>query len=123
MKSSNKYPTKNAYTKIYEQMVGGDWLAEFPFHPTRKFRFDYALPELKIAVEVDGGLFNAYMGKHAGRHSGGMGQKTDMEKGNLACADGWLVFHFIPDEMFAFENRKLLEQAIALRKSKKDLEK
>lgn len=125
MKSSKekKYPCKNAYTKIYESQVGEECWAEFPFHPTRKFRFDYAFPRVKIAVEVDGGLFNAYMGKHAGRHSGGMGQKTDMEKGNLACADDWLVFHFIPDEMFALENRKMLQEAIFMRKSKYNLEK
>lgn len=123
MKSQKKYPCKNAYTKIYESQLNEECWAEYPFHPTRRFRFDYAFPRVKIAVEVDGGLFNSYQGKHAGRHSGGMGQKIDMDKGNLACADDWLVFHFIPDEMFALENRKMLREAILMRKSKYNLEK
>lgn len=124
MKSSKaKYPCKNAYTKIYEDLVGEECWAEYSFHPTRKWRFDYYFPSVKIAIEVDGGLFNAYQGKHAGRHSGGAGQKTDMDKGNAAAAMDILVFHFIPDEMFALENRKLLEQAISMRKSKINLEK
>ena len=120
--TAKKYPCKDCYSKIYESQLGVDVWAEYPFHPTRKWRFDYAIPELKIAVEVDGGLFNAYMGKHAGRHSGGMGQREDMQKMNEAAAMGWLVFHFIPDERFALDNRKLLQQAISLRKSEKDLE-
>ena len=123
MKPQKKYPCKNAYTKIYESQLNEDCWAEYPFNPTRRFRFDYAFPRVKIAVEVDGGLFNSYQGKHAGRHSGGMGQKVDMDKGNLACADDWLVFHFIPDEMFALENRKMLHEAILMRKSKYNLEK
>ena len=123
MKSQKKYPCKNAYTKIYESQLNEECWAEYPFHPTRRFRFDYAFPRVKIAVEVDGGLFNSYQGKHAGRHSGGMGQKIDMDKGNLACSGDWLVFHFIPDEMFALENRKMLHEAILMRKSKYNLEK
>lgn len=28
---------------------------EYRFHPTRKWRFDFAIPSLKIAIELDGG--------------------------------------------------------------------
>lgn len=124
MKSSKetKFPRKDGYSKIYEMQLGEEVWAEYPFHPTRKWRFDYAIPELKIAIEIDGGLFNTYMGKHPGRHSGGVGQREDMEKMNEAAAMGWLVFHFIPDERFALENRVLLQRAISMRKSEKDLE-
>lgn len=120
--TDKKYPCKNAYSKIYEDLVKEECWAEWPFHPTRRFRFDYYFPAVKIAIEVDGGLFNAYKGKHAGRHSGGMGQKIDMDKGNEAAAMDILVFHFIPDEMYALENRRLLEKAINARKSKINLD-
>lgn len=115
MKSSKetKWPCKNAYSKIYEQVIGEECWAEWPFHPTRKWRFDYYFPRVKIAVEVDGGLFNAYMGKHAGRHSGGVGQKNDMDKCNEAAAMGIRVFHFIPDEMYASANIELIKRGIA----------
>jgi very-short-patch-repair endonuclease len=113
MAKANKYPCKNGYSKIYEQLLGGEWWAEWPFHPTRKWRFDYACPELKIAIEVDGGVFTG------GRHSGGVGQVKDMEKMNHAASMQWLVFHAIPDEMFDLRLRELITEAIKERKTQK----
>ena len=86
-------------------------VAEWSFHPDRKWRFDYALPDLKIAIEVDGGVFTG------GRHSGGVGQVKDMEKCNHAASLGWLVFHIIPDEMYDLQFRKLVQNAIEMRKN------
>ena len=31
---------------------------EFPFHPTREWRFDFAIPQAHVAIEVEGGLWN-----------------------------------------------------------------
>lgn len=108
-----KYPCKDYTTKLYDKLLGGEWWAEWYFHPERKWRFDYALPELKIAIEIDGGLFSG------GRHSGGMGQKKDMEKMNAAASAGWLVFHYIPDEKFSMEMRSEVGAAIKLRSTSK----
>ena len=113
MPKVNKCPCKNGYSKIYEQLLGGEWWAEWPFHPTRKWRFDYACPELKIAIEVDGGIFTG------GRHSGGVGQLKDFEKGNAACAMGWYVFHTTPEDMHDLEFRKLVLEAMKERKMQK----
>lgn len=115
-----KYPCKNFYTKVLEARLGEECWAEWYFHPTRKWRFDYAFPSLKIAVEVDGGLFNSYMGLHSGRHSGGKGQLADMEKMNAAAEMGWLVFHYIPEDFL--NNSQQIENAIKLRKSNKNLD-
>ena len=112
-KKESKYPCKNAYTKIYEKLFGGEWWAEWYFHPERKWRFDYACPELIIAIEVDGGIFSG------GRHSGGVGQLKDFEKGNAACAMGWYVFHTTPEDMHDLEFRKLVLEAIKARKMQK----
>ena len=120
MKKESKYPCKNGYSKILEARLGEECFAEYPFHPTRKWRFDYAFPKVKIAVEVDGGLFSSYKGMHAGRHSGGTGQLGDMEKGNAAAELGWLVFHYTPQDFLCNTNQ--LERAISMRKSKKYLE-
>lgn len=106
MAKEKKYPCKNAYSKIYEQLLGGEWWAEWPFHPERKWRFDYACPELKIAIEVDGGIFTG------GRHSGGVGQVKDFEKMNEALVLGWRVFHFIPDEQFSRKSLEMVEKLI-----------
>ena len=109
-KKEPKYPTKNFYTKIYEARLGGEWWAEWSFHPTRKWRFDFALPELKIAIEIDGGVFTG------GRHSGGIGQLKDMEKMNASAELGWLVFHHIPDEQFNTNHLEQIKNAIKTRK-------
>ena len=41
----------------------------------------------------------------------------DMEKMNYAASLGWLVFHFIPDEMFGLDARNLVSEAIKLRQN------
>ena len=111
MPKEKKYPCKNAYTKIYEKLFGGEWWAEWAFHPTRKWRFDYACPELKIAIEVDGGIFTG------GRHSGGVGQLKDMEKMNAAASAQWLVLHTNPEDMFDIQLRNFVSEAIKSRQN------
>lgn len=63
---------------------------EHRFHPTRKWRFDFAWPEQRLALEIDGGIWVR------GRHSSGAGQVKDMEKFNHAAALGWRVFRCEP---------------------------
>ena len=58
---------------------------EYVFHPTRKWRFDFAIPSAMLAIEVDGGLFRG------GRHNTGKGMLADMEKFNEALCLGWRV--------------------------------
>jgi very-short-patch-repair endonuclease len=61
---------------------------EHRFHPSRKWRFDFAFPERMCAVEVEGGMWTN------GRHNRGGGAIADMEKYNVAAALGWFVFRF-----------------------------
>ncbi len=63
---------------------------EYRFHPQRKWRFDFAWPLYKVAVEVDGGIHCR------GRHVRGAGFERDAEKGNAAVMAGWRVLHFTP---------------------------
>ena len=58
---------------------------EYRFHETRKWRFDYALPDKKIAVEYEG-LFSA-----KSRHTSIKGFLGDVEKYNAATMLGWRV--------------------------------
>ena len=58
---------------------------EHRFHPTRLWRLDYAWPELKVGVEIQGGTYAK------GRHSRGAGQEGDYEKHNAAVIEGWRV--------------------------------
>ena len=61
---------------------------EYRFHPTRRWRFDFADPETKVAVEIDGGAFIG------GRHTRGVGFVKDQEKLNTATSMGWRVFRY-----------------------------
>jgi len=55
----------------------------------RRHRFDFAWPDRKIAVEVEG---NAWHTAGGGRHM----QDSDMEKYNIAAVLGWRVLRFSP---------------------------
>jgi len=53
--------------------------------PGRRFRFDYAWPERRIALEVDGATWTN------GRHTRGSGVAKDCEKVCEAAIAGWTV--------------------------------
>jgi hypothetical protein len=59
----------------------------------RKFRFDFAWVDRKIAVEVQGGTWVN------GRHNRPAGQRSDNEKFRIAQKAGWRVFPFLGDEV------------------------
>lgn len=63
---------------------------EYRFHRTRKWRFDYAYPEEKVAIEVEGGVWTG------GRHIRSTGFLKDMEKYNEAGLLGWRIFRITP---------------------------
>lgn len=64
---------------------------EFKFHPTRSWRFDFAWPELMIALEVEGGT------RSGGRHTRHAGFERDCEKYNTAGLYGWTVLRATAD--------------------------
>ena len=83
---------------------------EFRFHPTRRWRFDYAFPELKIAVEVEGGVYIQ------GRHTRGSGFIKDMEKYNTAASMGWTILRVTPDEKLTAKTVDLLRKTLESKK-------
>jgi len=70
-------------------------VAEHRFHPVRKWRFDFAWPDRKVALEVEGGVFVQ------GRHSRGAGIRADIEKYNTATLLGWRVLRYLPEQLQA----------------------
>lgn len=65
-----------------------DWQREYRFAPPRRWRFDFAHVEMRIAVEIEGGIWVN------GRHSRGKGMQADMDKYNTATVMGWRVLRF-----------------------------
>lgn len=62
------------------------WQQEYQFADGRRYRFDFANIERKVAVEVNGGQW-AKSG-----HTSGKGVQRDAEKLNLAQSLDWTVF-------------------------------
>lgn len=60
-------------------------IREYKFLEDRRFRFDFAYPQFKFAIEVEGGVFTG------GRHINPMGFTKDCEKYALALVNGWGV--------------------------------
>lgn len=75
----------------YWQMLAPEYptpIEEHRFHPPRRWRFDRAWLDAKVAVEIDGGTFKR------GRHVRGMGYHNQLDKQNQAILDGWRILRY-----------------------------
>ena len=81
---------------------------EFQFHPTRKWRFDFALPQMKCAIEMDGGTFQSVRTGH----SSGVGLRAWREKNNAAMTAGWRVWHYAPEEVIKAGRKTIPDEPI-----------
>lgn len=90
-KKGNKKSSIDPKTKIAFMLneLRIDYKTEFLFHPTRKWRFDYAFPQLKVAIEYEG-----IFGGGKSRHTTVTGYTEDADKYNQAQALGWKVFRY-----------------------------
>ena len=78
---------------------------EHKFEPLRKWRFDYAWPDAKIALEVEGGVWSG------GRHTRGAGFIGDMAKYNHASVLGWRVLRVQPQDLLKLQTVKMVKEA------------
>lgn len=65
-----------------------DPILEHKFSELRDFRFDYAWLDVKLAVEIEGGIYKK------SRHTSPEGYSRDCDKYNLAQIEGWIVLRF-----------------------------
>jgi len=93
-------------------------VTEFRFHKRRRWRFDYAWPRWRIALEVEGGIYGR--GKQCpacGRravagHTSIERLKTDMEKYNAAVIGGWRILRVTPQQLADGTADRLVRKAI-----------
>ena len=104
---SNSPKLTDVFSTICKTDLRVECVKEYKFHPVRKWRFDYAIPEHKIALEVEGGVWTG------GRHTSSVGFMKDMEKYNTATLMGWRVFRTTPDELYRLKTLNLLKTAIS----------
>jgi very-short-patch-repair endonuclease len=87
-----------------------DFLRNARFIPGRKFEADFYFPRLRLAVEVDGGLWMA-----RGGHTSGVGAKRDRERDILAFLSGIVTLRVATDHVKSGEAIAWLREAIPLR--------
>lgn len=79
---------------------------EFRFHETRRWRFDFAWVDKKLAVEVEGGVYSG------GRHTRGKGFEGDCEKYAEAALGGWSVLRFSTKQVLSGMAIKYIQKAL-----------
>lgn len=80
-----------AFGTQWRRLGGGELTKEYKFHPKRRWSFDWAAVDVKVAIEIEGGTWTS------GRHTRGTGYAKDCEKYNNAQFLGWVVFRFTVD--------------------------
>ena len=100
---------KDALALWLTNEYGDAVVPEFRFHPTRKWRFDFALPDYKVAIEFDG-LFGG------GAHTSINMVVTDSEKINEAQLHGWIVIRTNTPNLRDSSGYQAIERAVNARK-------
>lgn len=80
--------------------------AEYSFTTLQAWAFDWAWPDKRVAVEIDGGQWVPFGGRHA--------RDSDRRKLNHATADGWRVLRYSPQMLTADPLGVVAEVARAL---------
>lgn len=102
-----KQPVRDVFTTICKTDLKVECVKEFRFHPKRLWRFDYAIPDHKIALEVEGGVWTN------GRHTRSQGFLGDMEKYNTATIMGWRVLRTTPTDLYKLKTIEMIKDAIS----------
>jgi very-short-patch-repair endonuclease len=79
---------------------------EYRFDPSRRWRADFAFPQQKLLVEVEGGVWTE------GRHVRGSGYENDLEKYNAASLAGWRLLRFTPAMVNNGRALNVIEEAL-----------
>ena len=88
---------------------------DYRFLPRRKFELDFAWPQYKVAIEVQGGQYVR------GAHLRPVRYHSDTEKLNEAQLAGWIVLWFTTEDVQKLVRKTVetVRRALALRKGEK----
>lgn len=99
---------KDALALWLQNEYGDAVVPEFRFHPTRKWRFDFALPDYKVAIEFDGVVSHS-------AHTSITNVLNDSSKFNEAALLGWIVIRTNTPNLRDGSAYDAIERAIAIR--------
>ena len=81
------------FLQCWKAIGGKAPVTEMQFHQDRKWRWDFAWPEVRLAIEIQGGIWAK------GGHSSGKGITRDCEKFGAAAILKWHVIPMTPDQI------------------------
>lgn len=95
-------------------------VAEWRFDEHRKWRFDFAFVDQRVAIEVQGGIWAVSHGRRCpvckqtptGRHTRGAALKKEWEKLNAAAGQGWRILYCEPRAIGTLKFSKEIERAL-----------
>lgn len=79
---------------------------EFKAVAGRRYRWDFAMPEHSLLIEVQGGIWKK------GGHSTGKGITRDAEKHNLALVNGWGQLIVTAEQIKSGQALRWIQEAI-----------
>ena len=94
-RARNQKILKAELAQKLEDVFKSEVVLEHKFHPERRWRFDLAVPEYHVAIEINGGVWQY------GRHNRASGYLKDMEKLNAASLLGWTVVQYTWEDVEA----------------------
>lgn len=99
--------------RLHERAAGlPSGMAEYRFMDDRRFRFDFAWPEHRVALEIEGGTWSRLA---KSRHTTSAGFEGDCEKYSLAAIAGWCLIRVTTKQLEAGLALRWVQQALAHR--------
>ena len=80
-----------AFADLIGGIVGCKLIPEYRIGE-RRYLWDYAVPRLRVVIEIQGGIWSR------GSHGRGSGITRDMGKINYATTHGWRTLQYTPQE-------------------------
>ena len=84
----------------WDRLIGIPIQVQHPFHPTRQYRFDFAFPEIKLAIEMQG---------YGPGHAAFKEMYSDYVRHNEAVKLGWHILYFMQPHIKDENLEKTLE--------------
>lgn len=91
------------WIREWERQGGPELVEEFMFHPTRKWRADFAHLESRLLIEIEGGAYG-------GRHTRGKGFVEDLDKYAAAWLAGYTVLRIGAHQVKGYVIRAVIER-------------
>ncbi len=92
-----------------QEIEGTAWVSEFVFHPSRRWRADFAELDHLLLVECEGATYSG------GRHVTGKGFENDTEKYAEAAILGWTVLRFTTGQIMSGKAKDTVKRLLEAR--------